>query len=283
MTVAELKQQVILTQEVSLEDFFVLLSTITGQSKAFLFSHDEYLLTEEETASLGAFLKRRALHEPVSYLTQEKEFFGRTFFVNQDVLIPRPETELLIENVLQQVATSAIPLTFIDIGTGSGAIILTLAEELKVHDRAFTYLGLDISSEALVVAETNKTKLRNTNVQFLQSDLLASLPEIHWDSHLIFLANLPYVPEEQYQNAMPDVVLYEPAIALVSGIDGLNHYRRLIQELSHKKLSSFTLYLEIDPSQTITLRTLLEQSFPGGRFELFKDLASHDRLIRYTL
>ena len=282
MTVGLFKQQVILDQKVSLEDFFVLLSFVTGQSKAFLFAHEEYLLTEDQTALLENLLKRRALHEPISYLTGTREFFGRSFSVTPAVLIPRPETELLIEQVLSQMETSTTPTTLIDIGTGSGAIILTLSLELTLREQIHTYLGVDISSEALAVAQRNKTQLGDTAVQFLQSDLLVSIPETYWTDSVILIANLPYVLESQYRQAMPDVQLYEPALALVSGIDGLDHYRKLITELSQKKPLSCTLYLEIDASQTETLRKLLEQSFPNGLFEVWKDLAGHERLIRYS-
>lgn len=283
MTVATLKQQVILDKAVSLEDFFVLLAFVTVKSKALLLGHDEYLLTEVETTSLLALLKRRALHEPVSYLTGIREFFGRSFVVNHRVLIPRPETELLIEQVLTQVNTHSTPTTFIDIGTGSGAIILTLAQELSSQTPVHSFHGVDISEEALAVAQENKTLFKDTKVQFTQSDLLQNIPSQYLQSPLIILANLPYVPEAQYAKAMPDVRLYEPRIALVSGPDGLDHYRRLIQEISLKQLHSFTLYFEIDASQTCILQALLENAFPHGLFEVFQDLAGHNRLIRYTL
>ncbi len=280
MTVAELKQEVILKQEVSLEDFFVLLAFVSGKSKTFLFAHEELSLSKEQSTHLQDLLKRRALHEPVSYLTGSREFFGREFLVTPDTLIPRPETELMVEEVLDQVKNTDLSHTFIDIGTGSGAIILTLAQELTSIGRTAQYLALDISDEALQVAKKNKSAFGDTQVQFLQSDLLISVPEIYQHDNLIFLANLPYVPEEQYRNAMPDVILYEPALALVSGRDGLDHYRRLISELASRKLESFTLYLEIDPSQTMVLQKLIHNTFADGKLEVIKDLQNHDRIIR---
>lgn len=284
MTVAALKQNVILDQKVGLEDFFVLLSFVTGRSKAFLLAHEEYSLNQEQTTLLESLLKRRALHEPTSYLIGTREFFGRDFLVTPAVLIPRPETELLIEQVLSQMETNTAPTTLIDIGTGSGAIILTLSLELALRGHHYDYLGIDISPEALRVATENKKKLQDTAVTFLQSDLLVAIPETSWTDTVIILANLPYVSAIQYREAMPDVVLYEPALALISGADGLDHYRRLITELrAKKKPSSLTLYLEIDALQTIPIRKLLEESFPDGVCEVWKDLAGHERLIRYTL
>jgi release factor glutamine methyltransferase len=278
MTVAELKQTVISAKEVSLPDFFVLLSFVTDKPKAFLFAHEEYALSMEEISLLLNLLKRRALHEPISYLTGTREFYGRNFSVNPSVLIPRPETEFLVERVLAATSSNT-PATFIDIGTGSGAIILTLSEERKSMNEQDVYLGIDISPEALVVAKKNKESLQNISVEFFESDLLKAIPEKYFEGSLILLANLPYVPTQQYRDAMPDVRLYEPEIALVSGTDGLDHYRRLIQEIITHNISSFTLYLEIDPSQTTTLISVLESTFPTCTHTVIQDLQGHDRVI----
>jgi release factor glutamine methyltransferase len=278
MTVAELKQTVISAKEVSLPDFFVLLSFVTDKPKAFLFAHEEYALSMEEISLLLNLLKRRALHEPISYLTGTREFFGRDFHVDSSVLIPRPETELLVERVL----TYTLPnksCTFIDIGTGSGAIILTVSEERTRQHKQDIYLGVDISHQAILVAQKNKESLQNISVEFFEGDLLKAIPEKYLEGNLIFLANLPYVPTQQYLDAMPDVRLYEPEIALVSGTDGLDHYRRLIQEIITHNISSFILYLEIDPSQTTTLISVLESAFPTCTHTVIQDLQGHDRVI----
>lgn len=281
MTIAELKQQLLIDQKISLVDFFILLSFVTEKPKSFLFGHDEYALSKKELSTLQNLIARRALHEPVSYLTHQKEFYGRDFFVDKRVLIPRPETELLIEQAILTLSSLPIPAFVIDIGTGSGAIILTLKKELS--SSAHTLLGIDISQEALAVAEKNKRRLECETVILLQSDLLQSVPQEYLQSPLILIANLPYVPQQQYDESMPDVHDYEPALALVSGVDGLDHYRRLIEEIKTKRIASFTLFLEIDSSQSHSLQQLLETSFPSGTCIIHQDLAGLDRIIQFIL
>lgn len=281
MTIAELKRRALAKEQVSLIDFFALLAFVTQKPKSFLFGHDEYTLSEEEYSTLQALLARRTLHEPVSYLTHHKEFFGRDFFVDKRVLIPRPETELLIEQVLSTLCTITSPASIVDIGTGSGAIILTLEKELAASNHVF--LGTDISKDALAVAEKNKEALGCTKTTLLESNLLENIPESYFRTPLILIANLPYVPQEQYDTSMPDVHDYEPALALVSGVDGLDHYRALIEVIQERNITSFTLFLEIDSSQSLALKTLLENYFPTGTFTLYQDLAGLDRIIKFTL
>ena len=280
MTILTLKQKVVQEALVSLDDFFVLLSFVTKKPKSFLFAHDEYVLTEDEQLHIESLLQRRVLHEPVAYLIHSREFYGRTFFVDERVLIPRPETELLIDTVLSDVSSYDEPCCLIDVGTGSGAIILTLAKTLPSLHR---FIGVDISPDALTVARQNQKLLEEAEALFFESDLIKNIPSEYFSLTPIIIANLPYVPQKQYDEAMPDVKNYEPAIALVSGTDGLNHYRELIKELKQKNLSSFILYLEIDSSQTLLLEELLKEHFPKGLFTVYKDLASHDRIIKYQV
>ena len=173
MTILDLKQSIIKDSLISLDDFFVLLSFVLQKPKSFLFAHDEYALTNEELSYLEALLERRRHHEPVAYLIHAKEFYGRTFFVDSHVLIPRPETELLVELILKDTLHQEHPLHFIDIGTGSGAIILTLVQELPPLHR---FTGVDVSLEALRVARHNQESLAISNVDFLESDLLQNIP-----------------------------------------------------------------------------------------------------------
>lgn len=275
MTLKELKQKVLHEKLVSLDDFFVLLAFILHQTKTFLLAHEEYLLTPNEEREILHLLERRAKHEPVAYLTTTKEFYGRDFFVDHRVLIPRPETEHIIEKVI---TLSPAPQSIIDIGTGSGAIILTLAKELSEPQY---FIGVDTSLDALTVATLNQQKLTDHKTLLFKSDLLSSIPERYFTQPLVLIANLPYVPQQQYSESMPDVKNYEPPEALVSGVDGLDHYRRLITELSIKNIPHFTLFLEIDASQTSTLKTLFEEHFPSGHFSVFQDLAGYDRVIEF--
>ena len=283
MTVGELQKIYTYPQvsdsTITLEDFFVLLMHVTSQSKTFLLAHPEYTLSIEEETRLQALIERRLTHEPVAYLTGHKEFYGRNFHVTSATLIPRPETEVLIEKVLEYLRSTPSPTAVLDIGTGSGAIILTLAEELKTS-RDFSFVGTDISLEALAIAKVNQSNLHNTSVVFQQSDLLADISLVE-EKNICIIANLPYVPTKMYQETEPDVRNFEPMIALVSGDDGLDHYRRLITEIHERKLVNFSLFLEIDSSQTVELTGLLS-IFHNMRITVIKDLTGRERFIQLS-
>ena len=267
------------TSAIALEDFFVLLSHVTSKPKAFLLAHPEHDLTSEEEAILKGLIERRKNHEPVAYLIGHKEFYGRDFRVTPATLIPRPETEVLIEEVLGHLKTFSSPTAVFDIGTGSGAIILTLAKEMSLQ-KDFLYIGTDISPDALMVAKENQKRLNNTTVLFQESDLLKNivLPQ---EKNICIIANLPYVPTKMYEETEPDVQNFEPRIALESGHDGLDHYRRLITEIQEKKLTNFSLFLEIDPSQTNTLSELLSVFSPMVT-TVIQDLTGRERFIKLS-
>jgi release factor glutamine methyltransferase len=267
------------TISIALEDFFVLLAHVTAQSKTFLLAHPEYNLSPEEEATLKALIERRYAHEPVAYLIGYKEFYGREFKVTSETLIPRPETEVLIEEVLKHLRILSSPTDVFDIGTGSGAIILTLAEELQTK-KDFSFIGTDISPEALVVARENQIKLHTTSVVFQESDLLKKI-SFAKEKNICIIANLPYVPIKMYEETEPDVQDFEPSIALVSGNDGLDHYRRLIAEIQERKLTNFSLFLEIDPSQTEPLTRLLSNFYPMV-ITVIKDLTDRERFIKLS-
>jgi release factor glutamine methyltransferase len=282
MTVGALQKTILSPHEGSAplppEDFFVLLAFVTGNTKAFLLGHPELELSPKQEERLMDLIARRLNHEPVAYLTGQKEFYGRTFKVNNDVLIPRPETEVLIEEVLNHLTNKPRPTTLIDLGTGSGAIILTLAQELT--DGMYSFIGSDISSEALKVTHENKNLFGNPSVTLIKSDLLENIL-VGQDENLCIIANLPYLPIDMYENTEPDVKNFEPNIALVSGTDGLDHYRRLIAEIHTLGLNKFTLFLEIDPSQVPALKSILTP-FSHHTLTVIKDLTGRERFIKLS-
>lgn len=207
---------------------------------------------------LEEMVERRKRHEPIAYIIGKQEFYGRDFIVNKDVMVPRPETETMLELLLNQVYRLQItdygkmpkktvhskqftvnnPTTFVDVGTGSGCIIISLAlehncKQFTVNSKLF---GIDISKPALKIAKQN-TKKHKVNVEFLHGNLLEPLfnsKQFTVNSNLVVLANLPYVPNNYPVNK---ATKHEPKIALFSGDDGLNHYRQLFEQLS-----KFTVY-----------------------------------------
>ncbi len=271
-------------------DAAILLSFVLNQPKEFIYSHPEYSPTKNQLQKFTRLIARRAAGEPLAYLTGHKEFYGLDFIVNKNTLIPRPETELIVDEVLELIKkNSSQRYTLIDVGTGSGCLPIALAKNLpKVPN--IKYYGLDISPEALKVAKRNAT-LHNISrkITFAQSDLLKNIFKskiINLKSKIILTANLPYLSTKQYQ-ANPDLK-YEPRQALIAGPDGLKYYRLLIKQiksllrLTHYPLP-ITFFLEIDPSQTANIKKVIHSSFPLSPILVKKDLAGLNRLVIVNL
>lgn len=272
------------------EDFFVLAAHCTGREKTFLLAHPEYLLTPEDEQALRTALKRRRTHEPVAHITGRKEFYGREFIVTSNTLIPRPETEHMIEAALNILpVTSPQDLSsfdIVDVGTGSGNIILTLALECEMISPKSTprYVAIDISKNALDVARINAKLLeKKSRVQFLQSDLFTQFRLPHTENRrLLVVANLPYLSTALWQASMTDVQSFEPKGALESGPDGLNHYRRLLEALVHlrKQYASIHFLLEISPEQDRALSYTIRNLFPHVTLDIHADLSGRSRLVQ---
>ncbi len=280
------------------EDFFLLVAYATGKEKVFLLAHPEYVLSDDELEKAIVSLTRRLKHEPVAYIVGHKEFYGRDFLVTKETLVPRPETELLVERILTQVSTGNERLTqdstpakidIIDIGTGSGNIIITLAKEIeKIHPLSDTRCyAVDMSHGALAVAKKNAAHHHVAKkILFFESDLLQKISHVlKKDHHLIIAANLPYLSEAIYKESAHDVQSYEPQSALVSGYDGLDHYRRLLIELTFLKRKDRTtaLFLEISPEQTPEISALIRNTFPQATLLIQQDLSGKDRLVEAFL
>lgn len=259
-------------------DFLVLAMHVLDKDRTEFFRTEDTALTEAETQKLNHLLERRIQSEPVAYLVGQKEFFGRPFFLNKDTLIPRPDSECLIEDIKRyyQVDTSKPEYVF-DIGTGSGALLITLACELNSVTTQF--IGSDISLPALEVAEKNKG-LHKASVTFRQGSLLQPFHNIS-SSSVYIVANLPYVSESIFQKTTPDVQKYEPKSALLSENEGLAHYQALFQEIPTLPLHG-TCWIEISPEQADVLTNDILTIFPGQRPFIGQDLASRERFIRFT-
>ena len=186
--------------------------------RPYLYAHDEQELREVEWIHYGRWLHERMNGKPLQYITKTQEFYGRPFRVTPDVLIPRPETELLVETVLKRKPNAR---RIVDVGAGSGAIAVTLALESKA-----TVVATDISRSALKIAAANAHSF-SAPVRFLEADLLSSLSPSAFDC---LVSNPPYVALENRASLQPEVRDWEPELALFAGADGLDIYRRLIPE-----------------------------------------------------
>jgi release factor glutamine methyltransferase len=260
-------------------DASVLLAHVLGVERAWLYAHPEREVAPEEQRRFLALIERRAHGEPVAYLVGHKEFYGLDFVVDQRVLIPRPETELLVDAALavirQRMADGQVPLVA-DIGTGSGAIPIALA----VTEPRLPYLyASDISAGALAVARLNCQRHHvEDRVRLLQGDLLAPLPE----PVDILTANLPYVGLEEMDVLAADVRAYEPHVALFSGPQGLDLLRRFAAETRRagKLRPGAALLLEIGYQQREPLIALFQAIWPQAAITSMKDYSGQDRLLQ---
>src|SRR2546429_7949992 len=263
-------------------DAQVLLSHSLHAERSFLYAHPEQVLTSEQEQQYQTLIERRSRGEPIAYLTGHKEFYGLDFLVDKRVLIPRPETELLVEAALnacrKMFGAGRTPIVA-DIGTGSGAIPVSLAI-LELH---LPYLyASDISTDALHVAYLNCLRHHvEDRVRLLYGDLLEPLPE----PVDILTANLPYVGTDELEELPLDVRAYEPHLALFSGPLGLDLMLRFFQELqrSRKLKEGAILLLEIGYRQHEALTSILLEIWPHAILTFTKDFAGWNRVLQVTL
>jgi len=264
-------------------DAQILLATCLKKPTAYLFSHFEDALPVSVIEQFQRYIERRKRHEPIAYILQTKSFYGRAFHVNPFVLVPRPETESLIE-LAKELATEIS--TIIDVGTGSGAIAISLAAEL--HQPV---IAIDIDPQALSVAKKNaRVHGVDHQISFLHGNLLDPIRKQHIQDanqpHTLILANLPYLSPTQWSLTDPDVQDYEPRHALVSGIDGLEHYDQLLEHVTSLRdhlAHTVDLILEIDPSQAQPLVDILRTHLPAATAEVITDLTNRERFLHIRL
>ncbi len=254
-------------------DAQLLLAETLGKDRAYLLAHDDALLSETQLAQFMALVERRAAGEPVAYLLGRRAFYDREFSVAPGVLIPRPETELLLELALDHAKTLDHPVVA-DIGTGSGALAVTFAAQMP---QARVY-ATDISPEALAIAQQNAAQ-QGVNVSFMQGDLLAPLIEeqIIVD---ILMANLPYIASDEL--AVLAVSRYEPRLALDGGPDGLDLIRRLLGDLHQVSCSGTLVLLEIGADQGAAVQALA-QSLQPQTVSVHRDYAGLDRIVQILM
>lgn len=245
----------------------ILLALALGEDRVFLYTHFDAPVNQVERERFRSFIQRRAAHEPLAYITGQREFMSLSFWVGPQVLIPRPETELLVETAIAWCGDRDVRIC--DMGTGSGAIAVSLAYYLQPRQ----VIGVDISTAALEMARRNAER-HGVKVELHCSDLFNDI-DPYWDFDLI-TANLPYIPEEEYITLPEDVRAYEPRQALLAGGDGLDIYRRLLPQAIKRLRRGGCLMLEIGAGQG-SAAVKLTQEF--GSSQLVTDLAGRDRLL----
>jgi release factor glutamine methyltransferase len=250
MRKAEVRLQTGPHPERARRDAETLLLHLIQREQSFLMAHPDEMLSAEGAVRYYALVERRLCGEPIQYITGEQEFYGLSFHVNRNVLIPRPETEGLVERALELAAQFSRP-HIVDVGTGSGAIAVATA----VHCKQATVTAIDISEAALSVArgnaERNKVAAR---IRFEQGDLLAGVAAASCE---LVLSNPPYVPEADRATLSVEVREYEPHLALFAADEGLAIYRRLIPEAHVVLVPGGWLLMEIGYGQADAIRALL--------------------------
>lgn len=284
-SIAELRKVDIPTPEL---DVKVLLAASLNKDSVFLHSHSEVLPTNSEYSKFRKFIRRRKKLEPIAYILGHKEFYNTEFFVNKNVLIPRPETEFLVEKtieILKQKFSENIhqSLSVLDMGTGSGCIIISIAKYLLDHGYPIDnirFCATDISDKALYVARKNAKKFNlNKNIKFYKSDLFSNkkLPK-DFD---IIVANLPYVPIETKSKSKASID-FEPQSAIFAKNNGKEVILRFFnQVISNIKVSN--IIIEFDIRNASEILSAAKKIFPKASIKSKKDLANLARYLLITL
>lgn len=247
-------------------DAQIILAFILKKDRSFILAHDEKILTAKQYKNYQALINKRVNHWPIAYLTGEKEFCGYKFKVNKHVLIPRPDSELIIDEVLPLLNNKSI---LIDLGTGSGCLIISVLLQNKNIKQA---IAIDVSNKVLKVTTQNAKNYKlDKKIKFVKSNLLAKIDfkKFPKNSDIIIMANLPYLTPQQM---LEPTIKHEPKLALVAGNDGLKYYRTLAKQLKNSHIRNITLICEINPKQKAKFKKI----FPKTEFR--KDLSGKIRL-----
>jgi release factor glutamine methyltransferase len=288
-------QKYISPNKISPLDAEILLSFVLRKTKEFILTHPEQELTKKQEAEIKKLMIRRKSGEPIAYLTNSKEFYGLDFYVDKYVLIPRPETETLVERIFNRVLNTksqTLSTSIIDIGTGSGNIIISIAKNIPAKiSRKFSFYGIDISEKALGVAKRNAEKNKVAKkIKFRKSDLLdhflSSKNKIK-NKKIIITANLPYVSSALYKKNIAGL-RYEPKAALISKRNGLGHYIRLFKEIKNIiRVTNcqllITILIEISPEQKKPILKLILKKLPDAKVDFHKDFAGKIRIGEISL
>jgi len=275
----------------------VLLAHALGRPKEWLVAHDDAVPDAAAVTTFQTLLQRVAAHEPMAYVLGHREFYGLDLIVDKRVLIPRPETEMLVELVLEEGRRqkaegkraagtfpnfALLPFAFsaIDIGTGSGAIPIAIAKHVP-HARL---VAADISNDALEVARMNAARHDVLDqITFVHSNLLADVPAELLCDVRVLTANLPYVTTEEITGLQPEIQDHEPRVALDGGADGLDLIRRLLSQIADlvqtQVMPLHAAFFEFGASQGPAVLAAAQNLLPFAHCEILKDLAKLDRVL----
>jgi len=285
-------------RSVSSRDAEVLLQKALECEREFLHAHPDHELSPQQEKTYISFLDRRETNEPVAYITGRKEFFGRLFGTDKRALIPRPETELLVDRALEllpdrfwthtKATNKPCPIRILEIGTGAGNIAITLSLELAARTIPAEIIATDISEEALALAQENFTTLSNTQahspIRWLVADMFDYEAIAAKKPYDLIIANLPYVPTSWKLEpaAQADVIFYEPEVALFGGADGLDLYRRFFADLPKFLMDDGIVLVEYGEDETGNISGLAADVLPNLTLAVHKDYADLERMLELS-
>ncbi len=238
---------------------------ITGKKRSMLPFHN---FSDNELELINEAINKRLNHIPIAYIFEKTEFFGRKFFVSRNTLIPRMDTEILIETIISNLKNQKKPVDILDIGTGSGIIAITLKKEINSNVTA-----VDISEEALIIARKNAEHL-NTEIVFQKSNLFENIDKKKFD---IIVSNPPYIKTGVIEELEPEVKENEPILALDGGIDGLKFYRDIISNSKSYLKMGGMIFFEIGFDQANEIIELMKNDFEN--IKVIKDYSNNDRVV----
>jgi release factor glutamine methyltransferase len=247
----------------------LLLRHVTGMSRAQLFANVRDDLPQGQWEQFDKAVREHSQGTPVQYITGTEEFYGRSFMVNEEVLIPRPETEELVYETLKRIEKR--PLKVVDIGTGSGAIAISL----KLEQPTLTVFASDIAAESLEVAKENARR-HGAEVEFVHGDLLQPFRGGNFD---VVISNPPYIPVSDIETMSVVVTEHEPHRALFAGEDGLDFYRRFMEELPEVLAPVALVGFEIGAGQGEAVADLFRKAFKNVKVEVVNDINGKDRMV----
>lgn len=263
----------------------LLAAHVLGVDRAWILAHDDLILSPSVEKAFNKLLARRKLHEPIAYIVETQPFLGRDFFVAKGVLIPRPETEELVLLARSYIAKQKTRgrTVFTDIGTGSGAIGISVALECP----SIPVIATDTSARAMAIAMKNAKRLGAKNISFLKTSLWS--PTLQKEvarkkpNRIIIAANLPYLPNADMKTLAKDVVSFEPHKALFAGKDGLLFIQRLLEQTSKWKRANPEInvhaLLEFDPAQAAKLLRIANKLFPKTNARVIEDQCGRKRFL----
>lgn len=255
----------------------ILLAHTLKMSRTMLLARLGDPISTADAAQFAGMVARRAQREPIAYIVGHQEFYGLDFVVDRRVLIPRPETEHVVEHALRALKSIPHPEpVIVDVGTGSGAIALSLAR----NTTNTKLIATDISPDALAVAQLNAKRLNLLDrIEFRQTDLLEGITA----PIDILTANLPYIPLEREAQLPREIRAYEPRLATIAGLDGLSIVRRLLKQVQQYMSRAGFIILEISEEQGDRARELAQLLLPLAQIEIHQDLEGLDRIVEIRL